>query len=147
MGLTFESWYPKDPETCLLLANVIVIVHFAVVIFVVGGEILILLGGLRRWGWVAGRVFRALHLAIIVFVAGVAAMGDLCPLTIWENALRELGGKPIEQSSFLAYWAHELLFVEVDLQVLTFSYIGFALLVVGSLFIVPVRWRKSISPQ
>lgn len=137
-----ESWYPADPDSCLLLADSIVVVHLAVVLFVIVGELLILLGRPFGWRWVGNRIFRGLHLAIIAFVATVAAMGDLCPLTIWENDLRRLAGQPLEQSSFIAYWAHELLFIEVELAVLVYYYVGFALLVVASLFLVPVRWRK-----
>jgi len=137
-----ESWYPEDPATCLLLADAIVVLHFAVVLFVILAEALILAGRFLRWGWVGNRWFRGLHLAIIAYVAIVALMGDLCPLTIWENDLRRIAGKPIEQSSFVAYWSHELLFVDVDVKTLTVCYVAFALLVVASLFITPVRWRN-----
>jgi len=147
IGLFSGDWYPTDPATCLQLADAIVVVHFAVVLLVLVGEFLILLGGLRRWHWVGGRVFRGIHLAIIGFVATIAAVGKLCPLTVWENELRRLGGKPIEQSSFVAYWAHELLFVDIDLRILTYCYIAFGLLVLGSLYIVPVRWRKPLPPR
>ena len=147
MTLATLIGYPEDPETCLLLADGIVVLHFAIVVFVVVGELLILLGRPLGWRWVGNRILRATHLAIIVFVAAVAGMGDLCPLTTWENDLRRLAGQPLEQSSFVAYWAHELLFVDVDQKTLTACYIGFALLVVASLFLVPVRWRTAVAAQ
>lgn len=137
------GWYPEDPDTALLFADAIVVAHFAIVLYVIFGQLLILAGGPLRWGWVRNRWFRASHLGIIVFVAGVAAMGDLCPLTIWENDLRRIAGKPLDQASFVAHWAHELLFVEVDVRTLGYCYIAFCLLVIGSLWFVPVRWRRA----
>jgi len=138
------SWYPEDPDTALLLADGIVVLHFAIVLYVIFGELLILAGWPLRWSWVKNRWFRLSHLGIIVFVAVVAAMGDLCPLTIWENDLRRIAGKPLEQASFVAHWAHELLFVDVDVVILGYCYVTFCLLVLGSLWLVPVRWRKRI---
>jgi hypothetical protein len=135
------TWYPEDPDLALHLADAIVVAHFAIVLFVILGEVAVLLGRPLRWRWTAGRGFRATHLAIILFVAGTAVAGDLCPLTIWENDLRRIAGRPIEQASFVAHWAHELLFVEVDIPTLTVCYVAFCLLVVASLWINPVRWR------
>jgi len=140
--LALETWYPDDPDTALLLADAIVVLHFAVVLYVILGELLILLGWPLRWGWVRGRGFRVSHLAIIVFVAVTAALGDLCPLTIWENDLRRIAGKPIEQASFVAHWAHELLFVDVSVTTLGYYYMAFCGLVLASLWLVPVRWRR-----
>jgi hypothetical protein len=136
------DWYPQDPETCLLLADVIVVVHFAIVLYVILGQVVVLAGGLLRWDWVRNRWFRLSHFALIAFVATQACFGQLCPLTVWEYELRELGGQPIEHSSFIAYWAHELLFIDVDPATLTLPYVLFALLVLASLFWVPVRWRR-----
>jgi hypothetical protein len=135
------DWYPTDPDTCQALADVIVVAHFAIVAFVIVGELLVVLGGLRSWSWVRNRWFRGLHFALIGFIAIQALAGELCPLTTWENELRWRAGRPIEQSSFVARWLHELLFVEVDVSTLAWCYVGFALLVLGTLFLVPVRWR------
>ena len=139
--MTPNDWYPTDPDSCQALADSIVIFHFAVVAFVVGGELLVLVGRPLRWSWVRNRWFRGLHLAMIGFIAVQAMIGELCPLTLWENELRQRAGRPIEQSSFIAHWLHELLFVEAEASTLAWCYAGFALLVVGSLFLVPVRWR------
>ena len=139
-----RSWYPESPEACLQLADVIVVVHFAVVLFVVLGQIAILLGGWRGWDWVRRPGFRLSHLGLILFVAGQGAVGRLCPLTVWEDELRALAGQPLERASFIAYWSHELLFVEASLEVLAGIYVAFALLVLGSLFLVRIRWRRPL---
>jgi hypothetical protein len=136
-----SDWYPSDPQRCLALADTIVVVHFAIVTFVIAGEAAVLLGAWRRWRWVGNRWFRGAHLLVILFVASQALFDRLCPLTIWELELRELGGERIEKAGFIARWLHELLFVEAGPTTLTVLYVAFALLVVGSLFLVPVRWR------
>lgn len=147
-----EGWYPDDPETALLFADVVVAVHFGIVLFVIFGELMILLGLALRWGWVRNRWFRGSHLGVIAFVAIYAAMGELCPLTVWENDLRRIAGEPIEKASFIGYWAHEILFIEVAVAELVKYYVGFALLVVASLVFCPVCWRKpkpqkEVAPQ
>jgi len=48
-----------------LLADVVLVVHFAFVLFVVGGLALIWIGGAAGWQWVRGFWFRAAHLAAI----------------------------------------------------------------------------------
>jgi hypothetical protein len=143
--MALRDWYPTDPESCLLLADVIVVLHFAIVLYVILGQVVVLAGWLLRWQWVRNRWFRLSHFALIAFVATQACFGQLCPLTIWEYELRELGGQPIEHSSFIAYWAHELLFIDVEPEALTVPYVVFALLVLVSLRLVPVRWRRGSS--
>jgi len=51
-----------------LLADVILVVHFAFVLFVVGGFALILAGAALGWAWIRNPAFRYAHLAAIVFV-------------------------------------------------------------------------------
>jgi hypothetical protein len=51
-----------------LTADLVVVVHFAFVAFVVFGLLLTLVGGVRRWSWVRNLRFRTIHLAAIAFV-------------------------------------------------------------------------------
>ncbi len=137
------DWYPEDPETCLALANAIVVVHVLVVGFVLVGEGLILLGWWRRWSWVGNRWFRIAHLATIAFIAVQALLDRICPLTTWEFDLRLRAGKPIEDAGFIARWLHELLYVDVEQSTLNVCYVAFAAVVLASIRLVPVRWRRS----
>ncbi len=59
-----------------LLADFIMIVHFAFVLFVVGGLALIWAGAGLGWRWVRNLWFRVAHLAAILFVAGEALVED-----------------------------------------------------------------------
>ena len=78
------------------LADVIVSFHFCYVAFTIGGEILILLGGLLKWGWIRNLPFRIIHLVSVVVVAAEALGGASCPLTVWEYRLRMLAGQRVE---------------------------------------------------
>ncbi len=123
-------------------ADVLVAVHAALVLFAVGGLLLTLLGGWRRWQWVRNVWFRGLHLAYVLFVAVEAALGRPCPLTEWEGQLRRLAGGAVYPGSFVGRWIHELLYVEVDPSVLNAAYVVFALAVVASWLVVPPRWSR-----
>ena len=58
-----------DPALASRLADAILLLHLAVVAFVVVGEALILFGGWRGWHWVRHRGLRIAHLALIGFIA------------------------------------------------------------------------------
>ena len=111
-----------------LLADVILIVHFAFVLFVVGGLAIIWIGAAAGWQWVRSFWFRVAHLAAIVLVAGEALAGIWCPLTVWEAALR---GSSAEKS-FVAQWVHRILFYDLPEWVFTILYVVFALLVAAT---------------
>ena len=51
-----------------LMADTILVIHFAFVVFVVFSFLLILIGLLARWSWVRNRNFRIAHLAAVGFV-------------------------------------------------------------------------------
>ena len=46
-----------------LLADAVLVLHFAIVLFIVGGLLLIVVGNLRHWRWVNARWFRFAHVA------------------------------------------------------------------------------------
>jgi len=91
----------------VLLADLVLVFHLLVVVFNVGGLLLIVVGGLARWQWIRGRLWRWLHLALALLVAVEAWIGASCPLTVLENALR---GQQSAQSfvgrlmTALIYW-------------------------------------------
>ncbi len=113
-----------------LLADTILVVHFLFVVFVVFGLMLILLGLLARWSWVHNRIFRIMHLAAIGVVVLQAWLGQLCPLTVWENELRRLAGQSGYEETFVEHWLHKVLFFEAEPWVFTMIYTGFGVLVV-----------------
>ncbi len=113
-----------------LLADTVLIIHFAFVVFVVFGLVLILFGLLNRWSWVRNRVFRVTHLVAVGVVVLQAWLGQLCPLTIWENELRRRAGELDYSETFVEHWLHEILFYQAEPWVFTTSYTCFGALVV-----------------
>jgi hypothetical protein len=126
-----------------VLADIIVLFHFCYVVFTVGGELVILLGGLLRWRWVRAVAFRMVHLAAVALVAAEALGGAACPLTTWEYRLRIAAGQRVEeQVSFIARLARSIIFHDFPAWVFVAAYVGFAILVGATFLIVPVRRRR-----
>lgn len=112
-----------------LLADLIAAIHTLFVLFVVGGQILILTGWLQGWSWTRHRWFRILHLTAISFVVVEVLFGLWCPLTTWENSLRELAGQQGYTLSFIGYWLDRLLYYNAPQWVFDVAYTLFGLLV------------------
>ena len=122
------------------LADVVLALHFAVVAFVVGGLMLIVIGNLVHWRWVNALWFRLTHLAAIAIVATEAWFGITCPLTTLEWWLREQSGADValtHTESFVGYWLHRLLFYTAPSWMFVLAYSVFGLLVVAVWFRFP----------
>lgn len=122
-----------------VLADLILLLHGVVVLFAVGGQALILVGGWRRWAWVRSLPLRAAHLALVAFIALQAWLGQLCPLTVWEQSLRRAAGQAAYDESFIEHWLGRLLYVQAPWWVFVLAYSGFALLALASWRWVPPR--------
>jgi hypothetical protein len=123
-----------------LCADLMVAVHVAYVAFVVVGQLLLLVGWVLGWGWIRNLWFRLAHLAAIGAVALEAVFGTTCPLTVWEHRLRRLAGQQGEDVSFVGRLLRDLIFVDVPDGVLRYCHVGFALLVIGTLVVIPPKW-------
>lgn len=122
-----------------MLADLILIIHFFYVLFVVGSLPLIWFGAWFKWVFVRSVWFRYLHLAAIVLVVIESLLGVVCPLTSWENALRQVD----MESSFIQQWLHRIIFYDVSENVLTVTYVVFAGLVVMTLKWVPIHSNRN----
>lgn len=120
----------------LVLADVILVLHVLFVVFVVFGLLAIYAGYLRRWAWVRNKVFRIAHLIGIGIVVVQSWLGVICPLTIWEMALREAAGAETYGGSFIQHWLHRLLFYSAPEWVFILVYTVFGGLVLASWFVV-----------
>ena len=126
-----------------LLADVILVVHFAFVLFVVGGFALILAGAALGWAWIRDPAFRYAHLAAIVIVALEALIGVACPLTVWEDALRRASH---DGPGFIERWVGRMLYYDLPAWAFTVAYVLFALAVIASLIWIPPRRRRPRNP-
>ena len=91
------------------MADVVLIAHFFYVLFVVGSLPVIWVGAWLKFAFVRNPWFRYLHLAAILLVVGESLIGVPCPLTIWENVLREVE----TDTSFIQQWFHQIIFYDV----------------------------------
>jgi len=83
-----------------LLADVVVLVHLAFVLFVVGGGVLVALRPRLAW----------LHLPAVLWAVTIEWAGWLCPLTPLENWLRAKGGAATYAESFVEHYVVPLLY-------------------------------------
>ena len=118
-----------NPTTAALLADALLALHLGVVLFVVGLLPLVLVGGARGWAWVRRLGLRLTHVLLMVFIAAQAWLGQLCPLTVWEQDLRRTAGEASYQESFIEHWLSRLLYWEAPWWVFVATYTGFAVLV------------------
>ena len=83
-----------------LLADFMVVVHFAFVLFAIGGGFFV-----RRWGRLAW-----LHLPSFLWATLIALKGWICPLTPLENWFRVKGGEVGYGMSFVEHYVEPLLY-------------------------------------
>ncbi len=84
------------------IADLVLIIHLAYVLFIVLGLVAILLGVALRWRWVRNFWFRMIHFLMIAGVVVESLLRLDCPLTSWEDKLREKAGEGVQQGSFIA---------------------------------------------
>ncbi len=131
-----------SPALAALLADALLVLHWAVVLFVVGGWLWVLIGWRRGWLLARSLAFRLAHLAAIGVVAAQAWLGRLCPLTVWEMALRQRAGQATYGESFIAHWLGRMLYWGAPGWVFTLAYSGFALAVLWTWWVLPPLWRR-----
>lgn len=83
-----------------VLTDLVVVAHFAFVIFAVAGAFLVL-----RWRWVAW-----VHLPVLAWAALIEFAGWVCPLTPLENWLRMRGGAMGYPGGFVEHYIIPILY-------------------------------------
>jgi hypothetical protein len=124
-----------------ILADILVAVHVAFMVYVVLGQLVILAGVVARWSWVRNIWFRCSHLLAIFIVAFETVMNMPCPLTVWEHDLRMAAGQPVSEATFIGRLMHNLLFYDLPTWVFTTAYLTFFGLVVLTFVLAPPRRR------
>lgn len=124
-----------------IAADLLVAIHLAYVAYVVLGQLAIVIAAPLRWQWARNPWFRLTHLTAIGIVAYEAINHIRCPLTVWEEQLRALGGQAFNGSeTFVGRLLHDVLFFEnVPEIAFTVAYCGMALLVLQGLIMYPPR--------
>ena len=83
-----------------ILADAVVIVHLAFIVFVAAGALL-------AWRWPS--VLWA-HVPAVAWGAGTVVIGFPCPLTALENALRRLGGDRGYRGGFVDHYLKNVVY-------------------------------------
>jgi len=94
-----------------LAADLLVLVHFSFILFVVSGGLLAL-----RWPRLIW-----LHLPVVIWGALIECTGGVCPLTPLENSLRHLAGERGYSEDFIAQYLLPVIYpaeLNRELQVL-----------------------------
>jgi len=122
-----------------LLADSILILHILFVLAVITPVPLIIIGKYCQWRWVRNFTLRIIHIGMIGFVACESMIGMMCPLTLWENQLRNASGEAGYGESFISYWLHKLLFWNFPSYVFACLYCAF-----GALIIILWYWARPL---
>ena len=120
----------------------VLVLHVALVLFVVCGLVFILVGNLRAWRGVNAWWFRLLHLAAIAVVVAEAWFRITCPLTALEVWLRASARTDTYSGSFIEHWVGRALYYEAPSWVFTLGYSLFGLLVAAAWWYFPPTPRR-----
>ena len=118
------------------LADAVVILHFAVVVFVIAGGLLVV-----KWPRVAW-----VHLPVIAWVIFAEWFDKICPLTFLENWLRDKAGVGSYRESFVGHYIMPVLYPDGLTHQMQVG-LGTAILVINvTLYtIVVIRHRRAVS--
>ncbi|NTW06495.1 MAG: DUF2784 domain-containing protein [Syntrophaceae bacterium] len=111
-------------------ADVLVVLHFLFILFVVAGGILVL----HR------PRLAILHLPAVIWGAAVELCGWICPLTPLENYFRRLAGGADYSGDFIEHYLIPLIYPE-NLTI-GMQYVLGALVIVVNLIFYFIIWRK-----
>jgi len=81
-------------------ADLLVLLHLAFIVFVVAGGFAVF-----KWHWMV-----YLHLPAVGWGAFVEYKGWVCPLTPWENSLRQLAGQEGYSEGFIEHYIFPLVY-------------------------------------
>jgi hypothetical protein len=127
----------------LFLADGILLIHFALVSFVVLGFIFIWIGYCAKWKSVRNAKFRICHALIMGIVFCESLCGIICPLTEWENDLRIKGGEgQIYKTGFIQEWIQKIMFYDFSEGTFMILYLLFFALIVLTFLAIPPDLKK-----
>ncbi|OIO34705.1 MAG: hypothetical protein CO162_07290 [bacterium (Candidatus Ratteibacteria) CG_4_9_14_3_um_filter_41_21] len=129
-----------------ILADLIVLVHFFWILFMLSGFILTLSGFFWK-RFFAMRLFRLLHLFGIIYVALLAILDEYCPLTILENNLRAKYKSSLTYpGSFIAHYLERVVYPDVNPLIIIIPTIFIALFTIAIFILRPPK-NFSKKPQ
>ena len=104
-----------------MLADIILILHFLIVIFITAGFIIIPIGYYYNWNWIQNFKLRLFHFGLIFIVTFETLVGITCPLTSIENYLRGINNS----KSFISFWIEKIIYWDFPTSFFMFLYFVF----------------------
>ena len=123
----------------ILIADIVLIFHFCVVIFITFGFFLIPIGYKFGWVWITNLKLRIFHCGMMMFVTLETLLGKTCPLTSIENNLRGI----YESTSFVSYWIKKIIYLDFPTQFFIILYFVFLVWTFLMWKFFPPRIKKS----
>ena len=114
-----------------LLADLVVIIHFIFILFVIFGGLLVL--HQRRWAWI--------HIPAAAWGALVEFTGWICPLTPLENWLRLQGGGPAYASDFIERYLVSIIYPSSLIRSQQL-FLGLGVILINGLIYGWIVWRR-----
>lgn len=115
-----------------LLADLVLLLHLAFVLFVVLGGLFVL-----RWPRLAW-----LHVPVALYGATIEFLGFICPLTPLENRYRRLGGESGYEGGFVGHYVTSLIYPDGLTRGIQVT-LGIAVLVLNAVVYAVVLRRRS----
>ena len=104
-----------------LLVDIILILHFLVVIFITVGFLLVAIGYYYDWSWIKNFKLRLFHFGLMFIVTFETLVGITCPLTSIENYLRGINNS----KSFISFWIEKIIYWDFPTSFFMFLYFVF----------------------
>ncbi len=101
------------------LAEAVLAVHLAIILFNLFGLVAVPLGALYDWPFVRVLWWRVLHVLLLAAVAAQAALGRACILTLWQY---DLAGAVAQPTPLIAGWIDRLVYWPLPLWVFAALY-------------------------
>jgi hypothetical protein len=119
--------------TYRLLADTVVAIHFAFILFVLFGGLL----ALHRRGWAL------LHLPAVAWAAWTEFTGTICPLTPWEQSLRRAAGDAGYAGGFIDHYLVPIIYPPGLTPRVQLALGGFVVALTLAIYgVVWWRWRR-----
>ena len=128
-----------NPQYRPELADAVLLVHLAIVVFNIFGLIAIPVGGWRGWRFVYVFWWRALHVGILAVVAVQAILQRVCFLTIWQADLVQPVDGSVLPTPLIADGINRVIYWPLQLWVFATFYVAICLYVLMLWWLVPPR--------
>ncbi|MAH83750.1 MAG: hypothetical protein CBB68_05230 [Rhodospirillaceae bacterium TMED8] len=102
----------------LIFADIVLVIHFSIVVFITSGFFLIPIGYAANWHWTSNVKLRISHCGMMVVVTLETLLGITCPLTSLENILRGI----TQSDSFIGYWIQRLIYWDLPTHIFLILY-------------------------